>query len=163
MWRSKVARPAFREFLTIAWGHDHRHVIDAAGNQRTLSAMFRYSAFTVPSDIPESVMLYRGACGLSAKEAAAGHSWTTSFDVAAWFAMRHASAQRAPIALGATVNRGDIAFFTDERSERECLLLKQPVGAKVLGDADGWRDAAARYQEFLRRDMLQRLGELNTA
>lgn len=163
MWRSKVARPAFSEFLAMAWRHDHEHVIAAAGARRTLSAMFKYAAFTLPSDIPESVTLYRGACGLSARDVAAGHSWTTSFDVAAWFAMRHASDKRDPIVLGATVSRGDIAFFTDERSEQECLLLKQPAGAKVLGDPDCWRNAAGRFQGKLSHFRLQALGDLNAA
>lgn len=43
------------------------------------------------------------------------------------------------------------------------VLLKPPAEAKVCGDAEGWCDAAGRHQEFLRRDMLQLLGELKSA
>lgn len=40
MWSARVNRDSYRTFLGSAWGHDHQHVISAAGSRRRIARMF---------------------------------------------------------------------------------------------------------------------------
>lgn len=141
MWRAKVARPAYRVFLQSVWEHDHRHLISAAeGSRRRLRAMFRYAAFPVPPELPEVVPVWRGTSALTIHQALRGYSWTTDRAVACWFAMRFADKNDRPLVLRSEVKRAAIAMFTDERSEREVLLLNPPSAA-IDGSEVEWRQS----------------------
>lgn len=153
LWRAKVPRPAFRKYFASVWDHDHRYVIAAAGNRRRLAAMFRYAAFPLPDELPDRVRVWRGTSALTFSQARVGYSWTTSRDVACWFAMRFAEKNARPLVLVADVNRGDIALSHNERSEHEAVLLRQPVGVTIHGDAADWLQCYARHQELMRSEM----------
>ncbi len=155
LWRSQVQREAFRRFFASAWDHDHKYVIAAAGTRRSLAAMFRYAAFPLPDELPERVRVWRGTSGMTFSQARAGYSWTTSRDVACWFAMRWAEQTGRPLVLVAEVSRGDIALFHNERDEHEAVLLRQPVGVAIDGVAADWLQCFDRHCEWSRKENLR--------
>lgn len=144
LWRAKIPQPAFRAFLAGAWEHDHRHVIAAAETRRRLAAMFRYAAFPLPDELPERVRVWRGTSALTVAQSRAGYSWTTSRDVACWFATRFAEANGRPLVLTADVNRSDIAAFTNARNEHEVVLTQPPADVRIDGNPDDWRRGHVR-------------------
>ena len=144
-WRCKAPVPAYRALLSSVWGHDHREAIAAAGNRRTLRAMFRYAAFPLPNDMPEVVRVWRGTSYLSEKESAKGYSWTIDRDVACWFAMRFADRNNNPLVLAADVPMAEILLYLDERSEKEAVLFKPPA-YWIDGHPEEWRDGHERHQ-----------------
>ncbi len=145
MWRNKVPVTAFRAFLSSAWDHDHRYVIEAAENRRTLGHMFRYAAFPIPSEFPDVVTLWRGTSKLTLDEAREGYSWTNDRDVACWFAMRFAETNGFPLVLAAEVSKSDIALFHTERSEAEAVLIRKPIDVEIDGTPEDW---VHRYERF---------------
>lgn len=149
MWRCRVPVVAFREFFRAVWQHDHREVIEAARGRRTLAALFRYAAFTLPAELPEVVTVWRGSSSLQLSEAKTGHSWSTDRDVACWFAMRFADRNGSPLVLRADVSKPDIALFTNDRSESEAVLMRPP-NARVDGDVSDWTTCYRHHEKALR-------------
>ena len=139
LWRAKIPLPAFREFLAATWEHDHRHLIHAAQTRRRLASMFRYAAFILPSDLPDMVPVWRGTSKLSQAQSARGYSWTTSKEVAYWFARRFASINGNPLVLAAQAPKSDVAFFTNSRQEHEVVLLAPPKGVRVDSAASDFK------------------------
>lgn len=146
MWRTNVAREAFRVYFSAVWDHDHRYVIEAAENRRTLGHMFRYAAFPIPAELPDVVTLWRGTSKLTIAEAREGYSWTNDRDVACWFAMRFAESNGSPLVLAAEVSKSDIALFHTERSEAEAVLIRKPMDVKVDGTPEDWAKGYGRHQ-----------------
>jgi hypothetical protein len=109
--------------------------------------MFRYAAFPLPEVWPDVVRVWRGTSKLSIAEAIGGYSWTTDRDVACWFAMRFAERNGSPVVLAADVAKTDIALFTDERSEREALLLTPPTGIFIDGEEVDWALGFQRFEK----------------
>jgi hypothetical protein len=142
-WRCKMPIPAYQRFLSAVWDHDHRFAIAAAGNRRTLRAMFRYAAFPLPADIPEVVRVWRGTSYLSEKESAKGYSWTIDRDIACWFAMRFADRNNNPLVLAADVPKAEILLYHDERGEKEAVLFKPPA-YWIDGHPEEWREGHKR-------------------
>lgn len=140
LWRAKIPLPAFREFLALTWEHDRRHLIRAAQTRRRLASMFRYAAFKLPSDLPDTVSLWRGTSKLSQAQSARGYSWTTSKEVAYWFARRFASVNGNPLVLAAQVPKSDVAFFTNDRQEHEAVLLAPPKSARIDSTASDFKE-----------------------
>lgn len=145
MWRAKVPKPAFREYLQSAWDHDHDRVVAAAKTRRTLASLFRYADFPLPGEMPEAVNVWRGTSRLSQDEALQGHCWTTNRDVACWFAMRFASRHESALVLVAEVDRADIALYHHGRAESEAVLLKPPATFRIDGDRADWQQGADRH------------------
>ena len=146
MWRAKVKREAFRNYFSSVWGHDHRHVINAAQTRRTLAHMFRYAAFPLPAELPDVVTLWRGASKLTIAEVREGHSWTSDRDTACWFAMRFADINGSPLVLSADVGKSDIALFHNERNENEAVLMRPAAAVKIDGDVTDWQGEFERYE-----------------
>ncbi|CAM5539360.1 hypothetical protein [Eoetvoesiella caeni] len=146
MWQAKVARPAFRVFLAAVWGHDHSHLIAAAGTRRRLAAMFRYAAFPPPEHLPPVVKVWRGTNGMNEKEAVQGYSWTIDRDIACWFALRF-DHRGQPLVIAADVPRENVAYFSNERSEQEVMLFKPPQSVWIDGAIDDWRMGYAHNSE----------------
>ena len=144
MWRAKVPGGAFRAYLSSVWVHDHRWVIEAARNRRTLAYMFRYAAFPLPQELPDVVTLWRGTSKLPIDEARAGYSWTNDRDVACWFAMRFAEHNGSPLLLAAEVAKTDIALFNHARNESEAVLMRPPDSVRIDGTPDDWAHGLAR-------------------
>ncbi|WP_027997128.1 hypothetical protein [Simplicispira psychrophila] len=139
LWRAKIALPAFRAFLAATWKHDHRHLIAAAETRRRLASMFRYAAFPLPDDLPDTVRVWRGTSKLSQAQSVRGYSWTTNKEVAYWFASRFASFNGNPLVLVADVAKSDIALFTNDRKEHEAVLLVPPKGWRVDSTASDFK------------------------
>ena len=151
MWRSKVPVEAFRVYLSMTWGHDHRYVIEAAKTRRTLGYMFRYAAFPLPAEIPDVATVWRGSSALTLDKAKAGYSWTTDRDIACWFAMRFADRNGSPLVLAADIAKCDIALFTNDRGESEAVLMRPPA-ARVDGDVSDWSACYLRQQKAMDAD-----------
>ena len=139
MWRAKVKRDAFREYFSSVWNHDHRYVIAAAKTRRTLGHMFRYAAFPLPADLPDTVTVWRGSSYLPFDDARTGYSWTTDRDLACWFAMRFAGRNGSPLVLTADIAKRDIALFTNDRNESEAVLIRPPAAVEIDGDVNDWQ------------------------
>ena len=101
--------------------------------------MFRYAAFILPSDLPDMVPVWRGTSKLSQAQSARGYSWTTSKEVAYWFARRFASINGNPLVLAAQAPKSDVAFFTNSRQEHEVVLLAPPKGVRVDSAASDFK------------------------
>ncbi len=151
MWRTKVPRPAFAAYLEQVWLFNHLNVKQAAGTRRSLAAMFRYAAFPIPDHLPPVVRVWRGTCGVTARMAERGYSWTTDRNVAAWFACRYAEDQRHALVLVDDVPKSEIAYFTNERHEQEALLFRQRVGARVDGVHADWLAGFEAHQKAIRQ------------
>ena len=57
-------------------------------------------------------------------------------------------------------------MYADERSERECLLVKAPKSARIDGDLNDWREAfdrQAQVQAGYRREAFEALGQVAAA
>ncbi len=162
MWRAKVPVPAFRAYFSSVWDHDHRWVIDAAQNRRTLGYMFRYAAFPLPDELPDVVTVWRGTSYLPIKEARTGYSWTTDRDMACWFAMRFAEHNGSPLVLTADVAKSDIALFHNERSESEAVLIRPPA-ARIDGDVSDWDACYQRKVEAMKGNRKAMLNSASTA
>lgn len=161
MWRAKVRREAFRKFFSSVWNHDHRHVIAAAQTRRTLSYMFRYAAFPLPADMPDTVTIWRGSSYLRFDDARTGYSWSTDRDLACWFAMRFADQNGSPLVLTADIAKRDIALFTNDRSESEAVLMRPPA-ARIDGDVSDWTACYQREQDAKNSDRKAYLNSAST-
>ncbi len=75
--------------------------------------------FTFDS-LPEELELFHGTWG----EKVTDFSWTTDFEVAKKFAYRLEPKTATPKIFRATVKKKDIFAYTNERSEKECIILK---------------------------------------
>lgn len=145
MWRAKVPAGAFGAYLSSVWVHDHRWVIEAARNRRTLAYMFRYANFPLPQELPDVVTLWRGTSKLPIAEARAGYSWTNDRDVACWFAMGNAKRDGSPLVLAAEVAKTDIVLFHLERNESEAVLIRPPASVRIDGTPDDWEHGLVRH------------------
>lgn len=161
MWRAKVRVEAFQVFLSAVWGHDHRHLIEAAQTRRTLGYMFRYAAFPLPAELPDVLTVWRGTSSLPIDIAKTGFSWTTDRDVACWFAMRFAEHNGSPLVLAADIAKTDIALFTNDRSESEAMLIKPPT-ARIDGNLSDWQACSQRKESALNIDRKAYLNSAST-
>ena len=151
---SGVPNPAYREIMRTVWNHDHGFLLGAVQNDRRLiRRMFRAAAFEHP--FSRAITVYRGAAGVNAVTASKGLSWTTSRDVACWFAYRF-QGDRPPIVLRATVDAADVVFWDDERNEQE-VIFKRPFSFEVDPDPDTWFQAAGRLRRRRKRHQAARL------
>jgi hypothetical protein len=151
LWQAKIPVPAYRVFLEEIWVHNHREVINAVGTRRRLRAMFRYAQFDT-SGQPDTIQVWRGTWGIDIKAAASGFSWTTDRDLACWFAMRMSA--RSPLVLLAEVRREMIACYTNDRDEKEIVLITPPT-AVVDGTETEWTEryhvVQSKRQEAMRQ------------
>jgi hypothetical protein len=157
MWQAKVPQEAFRAYLCSVWLHDHQYVVAAAQTRRRLACMFRYARFELPSALRQVVKVWRGTKHSTFKQARQGYSWTTDRDVACWFAIPVKGMKGSPLVLVAEVTKAEIAFFNDERSESEVVLLKAPRGATVDGDLTDWRRGSHRYESAKNAEQTRKL------
>lgn len=158
-WVHAKAPEAFRAVLEQAWSGEHRQVIEVAGTRRDLEAMFRAARFELPSEWPEKVTVYRGTSKFTFEKAKRGHSWTTSKQLAAWFAMRFASLNGSPLVLKATVPKTSILHYSNERHEQEAVCF-HVRGAKIDGTPEDWEKLMDRENEERRQRRIEWLAEV---
>ena len=113
-----------RGVLEPVWAHDHDRLVAAALTNRQLKGVFERAAFPPQAWMPDTVRVYRGTYGLDLSRARLGHSWTIDRDVACFFARHRARGARGGLlVLTAEVPKARIAFYTDERNERETVIV----------------------------------------
>lgn len=134
--------PGYREILSSVWSHDWRCLQNEVyGDLAFIRRMFRAGKSHVP--FSGRLRIYRGAAGVDLRTASQGISWTTSRDVACWFAMRNAFGDRPPIVVTASVDASWISYYSDERSEAE-VVLRRRIRAEVDADPASWEAASER-------------------
>jgi hypothetical protein len=113
--------PGYGRILRDVWSMDSASLLtDAGWDIRRLRAVFRAGRLQAPFDGTQTI--YRGVAGVDFKTACRGLSWTTSRDIACWFALRGSYGEREPIVVTAQVDASDIIYFDDERNESEVLF-----------------------------------------
>jgi len=147
-WRAGAPREAFRTLLGAVWNHDHAELIAAAATRRRLRSLFRYAQFDM-SHLPDVVQVWRGAAGLGVTGTARGYAWTTERDVACWFAMRRVEHFGDPVVLTAYISREAVAFYTNERHEKEVVVFDPPVSF-IDGNADDWVARFKFHEQVIR-------------
>lgn len=78
LWQSNAPPSAYRVFLDTVWSKDHIAVVHHARSRKRLTQMFLHADFSLPTEWPEQITLWRGANRISPFEASKGNSWTTS-------------------------------------------------------------------------------------
>jgi len=135
---------AYRAILEHVWSHASPTLQSEANwDLRLLRSMFRAGRFEVPLTGVHKV--YRGVGGIDRKAAIRGLSWTTSRDVACWFALSQTYGSREPLVVTAEVDARDIIYFDNGRSEAEVILRRIP-SAVVDADRSSWKDTAERQK-----------------
>ncbi len=93
------------------------------GNRKTYAALGTL--------IPEKAIVYRGLYRQGAERQVRGFSWTTSLDVACWYALRGLCANPQPAIYQTTVRAEQIICSYDQRKEKEIICFP-PKGVKLL-------------------------------
>ena len=89
----------------------------------------KYAALGTP--IPEKAIVYRGVYRQGTERQVRGFSWTTSLDVACWYALRGLCANPAPAIYQASVRAEQIICCFDGRKEKE-MICYPPKSVKKL-------------------------------
>jgi hypothetical protein len=136
--------PTYREIVDLAWSMDCGSVASAAKACRVpVRRMMKEARFDHP--FSGEICVYRGAAGVSPWRASRGLSWTTSRDVACWFAFRSSWGTRKPIVVVANVAASKIVFYSDERDEQE-VMLGHAISGFLDSDPTKWISTAERYE-----------------
>lgn len=153
-WRGLIAlaafylgtpNPGYQEIVRSVWNHDHTHFVNAAGGRPGLvRRMMKEGRFDHPHS--GQLSIFRGVSWIGMSAATRGLSWTTSRDVACWFARRFANETHQQIVLTANIDSSEIVFYDNERSEHE-VVLKHAVVGSVDCDQTTWTEAALRFEK----------------
>jgi hypothetical protein len=116
--------------LMEVWDHDDRELVEAFETPDELAAALREVAPPLKRKRPLKV--WRGIIVQQADpaKAAIGLSWTTSCDIACWFATRYDKPNRRPFVFKLAATPEDIIALHNERREQEVLL--EPVALDQL-------------------------------
>jgi hypothetical protein len=165
-WRGLIAlcaywiglpNPAYRAIIDRVWVHDHHYFIAAArGGAPQVRRMFTAAEFPVP--FSAAVTVYRGSAAVKPEKALKGLAWTTSHDVACWFA--HRFSHEKPLVLKATVPATEIIYWSDERSESEVILRRVPPLA-IDEQANRWRGIAENLIQIRQAAVLAKLKHIS--
>lgn len=91
-----------------------------------------------------SQTVYRGTANVTPEQAAQGLSWTTSREIACWFAYRFS--ETTPVVLTADVPVSEVIYWSDERSERE-VILRSPPPVRLDDQPHEWEGLAKMVGE----------------
>jgi hypothetical protein len=123
----RVDKPAFREFFASVWiSLNLRERMPLTRSE--VIKFFKYADFSKPTHLPKTFRIYRGTCGISAKKAAKGFSWTTDINIAKFFANRFANC--SPIIISTEILIDDVYLYTNDRKENEIVIL-HPVTSYI--------------------------------
>jgi hypothetical protein len=108
--------------LMEVWDHDYRELVEAFETMDELAAALREVA--PPLNRKRPLKVWRGIIVEEANpaRAAISLSWTTSFDIACWFATRHDKQNRRSFVFELAAMPEEIITLHDTRGEREALL-----------------------------------------
>lgn len=157
-WRGLIAlcaywiglpNPAYREIVGNVRIHDHWRLKKAArGGAPHVRRMMAAAEFPIPMSGP--VTVYRGVFNLDPAMAVKGLAWTTSHEVACWFACKWISQPGSdPLVLKATVDASDLIYWSNDREEHEVILRRVPP-IEVDEYSGCWQDIANRLAEARR-------------
>ncbi len=124
-YQLKTPNPAYREILQAAWTPKTRHLIVDFWPSPMIRRMFVRADFSVPV-FPSSLTVFRSACGVPVRKAAAGLIWTLSFEQAA----QQGGCRPAKI-LRATVDASDVIYWGNSSGEQE-VISRQPLKSIVV-------------------------------
>ena len=114
--------------------------------------MIAEAKFVVP--FSGETTIYRGTYNIEAAKAVKGLSWTTSWEVACWFA--HWKTSERPLVLKATVPATEIIYWCDERQEKEVILRAAPP--LLIDDRVGrWKETADKLTERRHAAVVEKL------
>jgi hypothetical protein len=88
--------------------------------------------------------VYRGVANVSAEVAVKGLSWTTSHEIACWFAFHFS--KTAAVVLTANVPASEIIYWSNERGEHEVILHSAPP-VRLDNQPDRWEEIARSVSE----------------
>jgi len=94
-----------------------------AGRQKRFKYLFQPEEKEAYDALPDKITVYRG-CQQGYED---GWSYTTSYDVAKWFAVRHAGKLTMPRIVHATMRKKDVVAMFDVKQEREILATKWDI------------------------------------
>jgi hypothetical protein len=80
------------------------------------------------------ITVYRGVAGHGRRRRIAGWSWTTSIQVACWFARRFSLPN--PTIFSAVVTRSEVYHYSKERSEYEVIVKPKAPQRMKLSESD---------------------------
>jgi hypothetical protein len=95
--------------------------------QGVLKAMFDYGDRqkfqAMGSPIPETLTVYRGVYRHGRQRQTRGFSWTTSLNVACWYALRGLCKDPEPAVYQAMARKSEVICYYNGRNEREVICL----------------------------------------
>lgn len=138
-----IPNPAYRAIVGGVWDHDHWQLLNAVG-QDTLMIREIFAAGEFPHSLRGNQTVYRGAINVEPETAVEGLSWTTSHEIACWFACRHSGA--APVVLTAAVSSSEIIYWSNERNECEVILRSAPP-LRLDDQPNRWDEIARSVSE----------------
>ena len=160
-----VSNPTYRAIVRRVWDHDHSQLLYAVdGDASRVREILAAADFAIP--LNGNQVVYRGAPDVSPEAAVEGLSWTTSHEVACWFAFR--SSKTATV-LAADVPASEIIYWSNERGEHEVILQSIPP-LRLDDQSDRWEAIASSFSEKLARahkerfqKVIDRNSDLNSA
>jgi hypothetical protein len=153
---ARMPAPVLRAIVSTAWGHDHRYLMQAAGERVSLVRSVLKAAEVPIPDLPETITVYRGGLGDDPRLLVRGLSWTLSFEVAAWFAHRFAGKHR-PLVISAEMPRASVIYFCDGRSEQEVVFNRAPRRWTHIPAGAATQAAHDKYEREKREAMMAEL------
>jgi hypothetical protein len=119
-WAETASGPAFWAVTRRAWS-----TFDRIPHPDFAAMFARFAEHAPPKPrLPERVTIYRGQSATAPK----GLSWTLDRSVAEGFARGHRNVRVPdPVVLEMEVTLAQVAFFTNDRKEREVVLMGIPV------------------------------------
>ena len=118
--------------------------------------MIAAAEFPVP--FSGTVTIYRGSAAVEVEKSVKGLAWTTSHEVACWFAYRLSNEK--PLVLKATVPATEIIYWSNERRESEVILRSVPP-LTVDEQAERWRDIAEKLSKARQAALVAKLKRIS--
>lgn len=131
-------KSTFSELFGEAWVSVENSNGDANVKQKTLITWFKYAdkkhlmseeELAIYENLPDTLTVYRGLSSLSSKT---GISYTTSLDVAKFFANRFKSDGFTQIILKAEIHKNDVLAFFNGRNEEEIVVDYPRIKDKIV-------------------------------
>jgi hypothetical protein len=139
---SGLPNPAYRVIINSVWNHDHDQLVGVSGGRRQVRRMMVAAKFPVP--FSGEITIFRGTAKVEAEKAVKGLAWTTSYEVACWFA--HRFSFERPLVLKAVVPATEIIYWTDERREKEVILRTAPP-LLIDDHPEQWKEIAKKERK----------------
>ncbi len=110
---------------------------------------------------PGPFTVYRGVSGRGAARRVRGIHWSNGLEAACWFAMRPIYGRENPAIFRAVVNTDEVLVYTDERQEKEFLVLlaarNRPQPVRLLPET------IARHADVFQNAMQERNARILTS